>query len=168
MSKKHVALIALRVLLGILILLNMWLIFSFSSQSATESGKTSEKVGETITDTILPPETEHTPAEQEEFKVNLLSHLRKIAHAVEFGTLASFIFLLLLTWNGYPLIKYFISIGAAALYAVTDEIHQHFSDGRNMSIADVGIDSIGIVVCTSLILGTLYLLRYLKKRRDAA
>ena len=163
MNKKRVGLIALRVLLGVLILLNMWLIFFFSAQGATESSKTSEKVGETITETILPPETEQTPAEQMTFKANLLEKLRKIAHAVEFGTLAALIYFLLLTWRGKWLLKYFISIGAAVLYACTDELHQHFSDGRNMSIADVGIDSIGIVTFATLILGTLLLLKRLRR-----
>ncbi len=166
MNKKQVSLIALRVLLGVLILLNMWLIFRFSAQSAVESGKTSEKVGETITDTILPPETEQTPEEQATFKINLLTRLRKIAHAVEFGTLAALIYFLLLTWKGGLFCKYFISIGAAVLYAFSDEIHQHFSDGRNMSIVDVGIDSIGIVTFTTLILGTILLLRRLRRIRS--
>lgn len=165
MKKKQIALIALRVLLGALILLNMWLIFRFSAQTAIESGATSDKFGETLSGTLGEDFEEKTPAEKAEFRTKFMPKLRKFAHAAEFGSLATLIYLFLLTWKGHVFAKYFISMGAAVLYAVTDEVHQYFTDGRNMAIEDIGIDSIGIVVCASLVLGTLLLLRYLRRIR---
>ena len=166
MKKKQVALVALRVLLGVLILLNMWLIFRLSSQNAIESGTTSDRVGETLSGTLGDDFEEKTPAEKEKFRLEFMPKFRKFAHAAEFGSLATLIFLFLLTWKGHVYIKYFASIGLAVLYAVTDEIHQYFTDGRNMALMDVGIDSIGIVVCTSLVLGVTLLLRYLRRIRS--
>ncbi len=166
MNKKQVALIALRVLLGILVLLNMWLIFRLSAQTAVESGATSDKVGETLSGTMGSNFEDKTPEEKEDFRLNFMPKFRKFAHAAEFGMLASLIYCLLLTWKGGIIRKYFISMGASVIYAFTDELHQYFTDGRNMALKDVGIDSIGIVVCASLILGIVYLLRYLRRIRS--
>jgi VanZ family protein len=39
-----------------------------------------------------------------------------------------------------------LAVVLAALYAVTDEVHQRFTPGRSSSIADVGIDTLGAVI----------------------
>jgi VanZ family protein len=35
---------------------------------------------------------------------------------------------------------------AGAAYAVTDEVHQHFVEGRHASALDVALDSVGVAV----------------------
>lgn len=70
--------------------------------------------------------------------------LRKSAHVFEF------FILFLLTVNSFDK-KYnnkniLISIIFSLLYAISDEYHQNFVQGRGPSVKDVGIDSIGIAL----------------------
>ena len=64
--------------------------------------------------------------------------LRKLAHMAEFGLLW------LLWWRalgyGGPLPSIAIAIG----YAISDEVHQSFVEGRHGSPWDVAIDSLGV------------------------
>jgi VanZ family protein len=66
--------------------------------------------------------------------------VRKLAHMAEFGLLWA------LWWRalgyGSPLPAALIAIG----YAVTDEFHQTFTDGRNGTPVDVLIDSAGVAL----------------------
>jgi VanZ family protein len=64
--------------------------------------------------------------------------LRKIAHAAEFGILAALL-VRALRRPGWA-----IALGVA--YAISDEVHQSFVEGRQGTVLDVGIDSVGIVV----------------------
>jgi hypothetical protein len=69
--------------------------------------------------------------------------LRKLAHAFVFGSLA-----LLWWWALRPLSRRAVPLAAAIslLYAIGDEYHQSFVEGRNGSPLDVCIDLGGIVV----------------------
>jgi VanZ family protein len=62
--------------------------------------------------------------------------LRKLAHAGEFAILG----FLLLRAVGRELPALVLGIG----YAVTDELHQHFVPGRQGSMLDVVVDSVGV------------------------
>jgi VanZ like family len=64
--------------------------------------------------------------------------LRKLAHAAEFGVLGA----LLLRALGRP--WYAVAVGV--LYAVSDELHQSFVEGRHGSPVDVAIDAVGVTV----------------------
>ena len=64
--------------------------------------------------------------------------LRKIAHTGEYAVLGA---LLLRALTRPP-----AAFLAGAAYAVTDEIHQHFVEGRHASALDVLIDSVGVAV----------------------
>ncbi len=65
--------------------------------------------------------------------------LRKLAHMAEFGLLW------LLWWRalgyGHPALPAAIAI----LYAISDELHQHFVPGRNGSAVDILIDTVGVL-----------------------
>ncbi len=71
---------------------------------------------------------------------------RKLIHIVEFGALTILFFRAL---RGYGVIVarglFFASV-FSLLYAISDEYHQIFIQGRLGSPLDVGIDSIGIIV----------------------
>ena len=66
--------------------------------------------------------------------------LRKLAHMAEYGLLW------FLWWRalgyGNPLVPAAIAIG----YAITDELHQTFVDGRHGTPVDVLIDSVGVAL----------------------
>jgi len=64
--------------------------------------------------------------------------LRKIAHLSEYAILGA----LLLRAIQRPA----VAILVGALYAVTDEVHQHFVRGRHAAWYDVLIDTIGVTI----------------------
>jgi len=70
--------------------------------------------------------------------------LRKLAHMAEFGVLW------LLWWralgHGDRAVPAAIAIG----YAITDEIHQSFVDGRHAAIQDVLIDGAGVLIAIAV------------------
>jgi len=72
--------------------------------------------------------------------------LRKIAHMVEFGILC-FLVVCALSKENLDIKKIIIySIIFSLFYALTDEYHQTFIEGRQGTLRDVGIDSIGILI----------------------
>lgn len=78
--------------------------------------------------------------------------LRKGAHITEYAILGA----LLLRATRRP----GIALGLAALYAISDEVHQHFVEGRHAAALDVLIDATGALV------GVLAW-RWLSRRREA-
>ncbi len=73
--------------------------------------------------------------------------LRKIAHIVEYFILTILYFRALKNTtklNSFSL--FFWSIFLSFVYAIGDEIHQHYVPGRHSSVTDVCIDSIGIIL----------------------
>jgi VanZ family protein len=64
--------------------------------------------------------------------------LRKIAHAAEFAVLAAL--LLRALREELP------ALGLGVAYAASDELHQHFVEGRVGSPVDVLIDSAGVAI----------------------
>jgi VanZ family protein len=64
--------------------------------------------------------------------------LRKAAHMAEYAILGA----LLLRALGRELPAFLVGVA----YAVTDEIHQHFVEGRHASPVDVALDSVGVAV----------------------
>jgi VanZ family protein len=69
--------------------------------------------------------------------------LRKLGHAFAFGSLT-----VLWWWTLRPLTRNPLpaAAGIALLYAISDEYHQSFVEGRHGSAVDVVVDAIGIVV----------------------
>lgn len=60
-------------------------------------------------------------------------------------------FFLLLSTVQHTKLKFFIpSFIISALYAASDEFHQHFVPGRDASIFDVGTDVLGIGTATAI------------------
>jgi VanZ family protein len=64
--------------------------------------------------------------------------LRKLAHLTEYALLGA----LLLRATPRP----GLALGLAALYATSDEVHQHFVEGRHAALVDVLIDTAGALV----------------------
>lgn len=80
--------------------------------------------------------------------------LRKIAHGLVFGILAILIYIALpssLKNTGKIVWASLLTF----VYAIFDEVHQSFVDGRHGSVIDVSIDTIGVVI----LLGIFYLVR---------
>ncbi len=71
--------------------------------------------------------------------------LRKLAHAVEYGLLF-LLWLRALRWSGRAA---WWAAGIAILYAISDEFHQSFVEGRHGSPWDVAIDVAGVAIATT-------------------
>jgi VanZ family protein len=75
--------------------------------------------------------------------------LRKVAHAVEYG-----IFAILLArafrGSGLPRGWWAAALACAAVFAASDEWHQHFVRGRHPSVRDFEIDVLGSVIGLAL------------------
>lgn len=75
--------------------------------------------------------------------------LRKCAHFAEYGILAfllirAFKYTTNLSWNSV----YAWSLRLTIFYALTDEVHQNFIPGRDMSLYDLLVDSFGALFAT--------------------
>ena len=130
MKKKTVVIIS-----WLLVAVCMGVIFFFSSQD----GSTSQALSDGFKIILGIP-------------VNI-TVIRKTSHFLEFAGLAFLVFIALRQTFGFnrPFVSFFIT----AAYAVTDEIHQLFVEGRACRLFDLFVDSCGaatgIAVLTLLI-----------------
>ncbi len=67
--------------------------------------------------------------------------IRTVAHFLEYAGLAVLIFNAAYQTSGYQ--RPFIALIISSLYAVSDEIHQLFVEGRAFQISDIAVDSLG-------------------------
>ncbi len=147
-----------RILLWVLLLLNMVMIFEFSSKDSVESTAASDAVLARpleIFETIRP---EHARDERVYWWFQFL--VRKGAHMLEFACLCTWATGLLLSYGvrfAYPL-----GGGFAALYAASDEVHQLFVPGRSGQFTDWLIDCLGALA--GLVLVWL-VVRHIRRRR---
>jgi VanZ family protein len=72
---------------------------------------------------------------------------RKIGHAASYGALAWLWFWTLRGAVGRPMAA---AAAISILYAVTDEYHQTFIEGRHGTPLDVLIDSVGVAIAAAL------------------
>jgi VanZ family protein len=64
--------------------------------------------------------------------------LRKAAHIGEYAVLGALLY--------RALEREAAALGAGIAYAATDELHQHFVEGRHGAVVDVAIDAVGIAL----------------------
>ena len=153
MSTKNI----IRCTLILLIILNLCLIFGFSSESGEQSGKTSLKVTEAVAQTVVKDFNQLPVKEQTSIVNKLHPDVRTAAHMTEFGVLGVLTMLLLLTFHIPSWLCYLSSLLFVFVTACGDELYQHFADaGRAGEFKDVLFDSFGAVVgCTLLLLAVL-------------
>ena len=93
--------------------------------------------------------------------------VREIAHFLEYVPIGFFGALFVFTYTGISkksILYLFAVLFGGVLYAVTDEIHQNFTEGRSMEAADVLTDSLG---CLLGILTALALWAIIKALRNS-
>ncbi len=165
LKRKHQLLI-LRLFLGLLIVLNMAVIFQFSEQDGETSSNTSTSVSQVVAENTVPDFHQKPKEEQNEIVKKLNKPIRKIAHMAEFGLLGALIFLLLLTWKGHVFLRYLSALVATFVYACTDEWHQTFTHSRGARFTDVLIDLSGAAITCTLLLLAILLLLHIKKKEE--
>ena len=133
-------------------LIMMYLIFSFSGQSAAESGSLSYDVGFHFYDIINNIFGLRLSSSQiANYALNNQFYIRKAAHITEYFLLAMSVSLPLYVYKIRGFKLSFFAVIFCVLYAFLDEYHQSFSYGRSPQLRDVAIDSIGIVAGVILV-----------------
>lgn len=132
-------------ILWVLVLGWMLVIFLFSAQTGEESSDLSGGITECVLETFV-RDFEQMPAEQRSGMMDAVSFaVRKLAHYTEYMILGFLLINLVRTYKVVYGRAFLISWCAGTLYAVSDEIHQVFSDGRSPRVLDVCIDSAGVL-----------------------
>lgn len=124
-------------------------IFGFSANDAKESTVQSHAVTEIIIRIFNRSFDDMSEAEQEALISRYDGIVRKIAHFVAYAALG---FLVYLSIMSSPFLSFINKQRAAAfsfplcvIFAVTDEYHQTFVDGRAGQLSDILVDSGGIL-----------------------
>lgn len=141
----------LRIILILLLLCTFFVIFGFSSQDGEASGGLSRN----ITNKILQISNKYNALGQEE-KEQIANKtekiIRKVAHFSIYTVVGLLLMGLLSTYKIKENWRMILSILLGMIYAVSDEIHQSFTPGRSPRIADVYIDTLGVILGVLLIL----------------
>ena len=125
----------------------MGLIFYFSHQTAEESSAVSGSLISLLAQRFYPGFNLLSLLERQELIESFQSIVRSIAHFCVYGGLGFFAYL---TFVSYTNLKYktriFWMLETCLLYAISDEFHQSFIDGRSMQIVDILVDFGGVVI----------------------
>ena len=92
--------------------------------------------------------------------------IRKIAHMLEFGSLATLSLLFLITWPGKLWWRYLAALGFTLIYAGTDEFHQLFIDGRGPQLSDVFVDFWGALIACTITLAIIIIVRRIQTPKN--
>ena len=151
----------LKIISTIFVLVWMITVFIFSSQDGTQSLNTTGAFIQVIDSTLNNVESNNTNKtdtvntqdnnnKKYNYSQELQTFVRKNAHYFLYtvgGIILSVFFYAFLKNNKKI---YIFAILTGMLYAMSDEIHQRFVEGRTSRITDVGIDTLGIITGTIL------------------
>lgn len=140
-----------RIIAIFFVILWMSAIFALSAQDATESASLSGSLKYKLFSVFYPDFDQMTDAEQQE----LLSDfpIRKIAHFSAYFLLGVLTFNALVTYRKITLkLRCFFSVAICVLYAISDEIHQYFVQGRSCELRDILIDSCGALLAIGIVI----------------
>lgn len=143
----------------------MIVIFSMSNQKADESSELSTSTTEIILAQVYPDFESLTESEQQELVANAEYATRKTAHMTEYLVLSALITVALLFNKIEPVKRAAVTVCICCAYAVTDELHQLFIDGRSPRATDVLIDTLGAVVFAAIYLLAVFLINKRKEKK---
>lgn len=141
-------------LLVSLLVIWMIVIFCFSDQPATKSANLSEGVGRRVASILVLNFQNWDDTKQNQYVESIDFFVRKTAHFTEYMILGGL--WLLCIYNRPDESSSFgkkirISVCASAIYAISDEFHQLFVEGRAGRWMDVGIDTMGAIAGIGLV-----------------
>ena len=145
----------------------MLTIFIFSSFKREVSASQSEKITEVIVKIIYPDSVTWDNAKRETVYASTGLTVRKAAHFAEFALLGAALMLHLDAIMRLRRIRYapMLAVAIGAFYAVTDEFHQLFVEGRGGTTEDVLIDSAGVLFGVLVVLLAVWLVARGKERK---
>lgn len=143
------------------------MIFCFSREGKAASGERSSHIAEGLAAAVVPQYDTLPPAEQQAATERLHRPLRKLAHMSEYALLAVLTGCLLLVWDDRGRLRrslqFLLAFGFCALYAISDEVHQIFSQ-RGASAVDVLIDCAGALCGLCLLFGLYAAVRHHRRK----
>jgi len=138
------SLIFKRILFLLILIITFFVIFNFSAQDGEESGAISQKVTEFIVKVISKVKTIDMSTKLRYIE-KLHPIIRKLAHFGVYTVVGFSVMGFMCTFDIRNIFKLLISFGVGITYAISDEVHQYFIPGRNASVIDVCIDSLGVL-----------------------
>lgn len=154
----------LRAVILVLLIADMIAIFSFSAQKAEQSDGTSTGFIQVLAEMFYPGFRTLGEEAQTNVVQSLQFVVRKAAHMTEFASLGvllcAFAFTFRLTFKSF-----FLSFLFGVFYAVSDEIHQLFVEGRSGQLSDVCFDAVGLAAGMVLFAVTVKIFCRIKKKR---
>ncbi len=162
--------VTLAVILAVAVLINMAIIFYFSEESKEESGNRSTGVVKWLVDILYPDYNSLDWDTQMEVMRSTHHLVRKLAHFAEFALLGFLSSGLVAYLNRRKhwiklWLEWLIPLAFGLLYAISDEVHQIFSD-RGASAKDVLIDFAGVLAGVLFMRVILWVSRSCKRRRE--
>ena len=130
----------------LLVIAWMILIFTMSAQGRVESDRSSTGVSRMIASIFVRGWNDMTDAAQAEVIDSIHFWVRKAAHFSLYAILGVLSFIAISNHTSKRFPNALFAFVLCVLYAVSDEIHQYFTDGRSCELRDVLIDSSGAVV----------------------
>lgn len=165
-AEEKFGLVLLRNLAGVLAIVWMCIIFAFSAQTKEESGAVSESFTyHMVSSTRTFFHLDLSDARVKEIADAIEGLVRKVAHMMEYGFLAVLLYIWIGQWEMSFLRRGGTAVGATAVYAATDEIHQLFVAGRSGRFSDVCIDSAGAVAGVLVFALLVRIVRRIQARR---
>ena len=154
---------------GVLFVLTLSLlvfIFVTSSKNGEQSYEQSEGVTGGVVDVINPDLGASEDPHDKEAVHAIHALIRQAAHVCEYTLLA---FLVTLLLDSYGVKKWWLALGGIAftvVYAISDEVHQHFVPGRTGSVEDVLYDSLGAILGWACAIFAIWLFWNVQRRRQ--
>ena len=142
-----------------LVIVCMTIIFTFSSDTSYESTKKSNKIIITVAEMINKKEL--SQKEKDRYINKFVFIVRKSAHFFIYLILGLLVASLIKEYSLVNKRMMIYSFLICFLYAISDEIHQLFVNGRSGEIRDILIDSMGSLVG----IGIYYLIRRRKNEQ---
>lgn len=134
-----------KIILSLLLIIWMTTIFMFSNQVSDKSSNTS---GNTIRFILnkLQITKNMTKQQENELVENLQTPIRKLAHFSVYALGGIISYMLFSQYKISNKKRIIFSLLFCMIYAITDEIHQHFVPGRSCELRDVLIDTTGAML----------------------
>jgi len=151
MRKKSKGIIAVRIILLLLIILNLILIWTNSAKVSEESNKTSTIIAEGVAKKVVKDFEILDKSQQKTHVKELNTKIRSMAHFGEFIPLGLlFCFLWINIFDKKENKEFYFLLSAlvfallmSGLCALFDEIHQIFVKGRSFQLIDIATDTFG-------------------------
>lgn len=125
--------------------MDMAVIFAFSAQKAELSDNTSGGLIQLLAELFYPDFASLGEEKQQAVIASFQFVVRKAAHMTEFASLGVFLCAFAFTF-GVKFRHFLLSFLFGMFYAVTDEVHQLFVEGRSCQLSDVMVDTCGVII----------------------